>query len=394
MKRFIVVFVAFFVILSFFSADLQGITAFARKHNLKCTNCHSVFPKLNATGRAYKLRGYRLEEEVKGETQKNQKISNSLIIEKKFPVTALVKGYAFDKKKDKDQKTRPFHELELMIGGNLFKNMSAMIEIEAEDEGDFKPGVELGVIGWNLSPYFNVVTGYGPYFWEDPYDTMADGGRRLTRAHKAPFDITSSYASGVRLRKGNQFMSVFGKYKGLYYSAGYHRDLGDPEGAGGEDFHVRAAYEFTPEFGSTATNISVGGFGLFGKQNVTGGVSDFTRAGFDLQAEIGDNLNVLFFFLSSKDDFVAGGSESNTAWYGEFFWVFYNKEFSPTFVPLVRLESYQKANGSLSYTDLTANISYMFAENVKLTLEYWANLSVPAAGKKGNRITAQFIVLL
>jgi hypothetical protein len=370
-----------------------AIPPFAKKHSLSCTDCHTAFPKLNSFGRDYKARGYRLEEEDFGE---DQKIAEDLVLEKSFPITVLAKGYAFDKKEGADAKTRGLHELEIMIGGNVFKNISVWAEIEAEDENDFSPEIEIGVLGFHISPYANISIGYSPYFWNDPYDTLADWGRRMTRGHKAPFDITSSYSSGVLLREPNQFVSLYGKANNVYYSVGYHRDLDDPEGEGGEDISARAAFEITPKIGDLDSNISFGGFGVFGKQGGRGDEGiDFNRYGFDLQAEIGDSLNVLFVYLFANDELTLGSGvdEKNNSFYGELFWVFYNKRKSPSFVPLVRIENYQKNDGEIDYMDLSLNLSYYLAQNVKLSLEYWTNLSVPDGIEKGNRITAFYTLL-
>lgn len=375
-----------------FTLPVHAIPAFAKKHSLNCTDCHTAFPKLNAYGRDYKARGYRLEGE---DIEDELKIAEDLVLEKSFPLSVLVKGYAYDKRKDRDAKTRGFHELEMMIGGNVFKNISFWAEIEAEDENDFSPGIEMGIVGFHISPYTNISIGYSPYFWNDPYDTLVDWGRRMTRAHKAPFDVTNSYASGVRLRSGNQFISFYGKAKNIYYSVGYHRDLSDPEGEGGEDISARAAFEFSPKFGDVESNISFGGFGVFGKQGGRGDEGiDFSRYGFDLQAEVG-SLNLLFVYLLAQDDLSTEGTleEKNNSLYGEIFWVFHNKNASPTLVPLVRLENYEKNDGNISYTDLTLNLSYYLSQNVKLSAEYWTNLSVPDGLDKGNRITAFFTLL-
>jgi hypothetical protein len=47
----------------------EAVPAFARKYQTSCQTCHIVFPKLNAFGEAFRLRGYRLpgetEEQVK-----------------------------------------------------------------------------------------------------------------------------------------------------------------------------------------------------------------------------------------------------------------------------------------------------------------------------------------
>ncbi len=371
----------------------QAIPPFAKKHTLSCTDCHTAFPKLNDFGRDYKARGYRLEGE---DIPKEEKIAEDLVLERSFPLSVLVKGYAYDKRKNSDAKTRGLHEVEIMIGGNIYKNVSVWAEIEAEDENDFSPGLEKGVLGFHPSPYLNFSVGYAPYFWNDPYDTLVDWGRRMTRSHKAPLSVTNAYSSGVRLRSANQFISVYGKAEGFYYNVGYHRDLSDPEGEGGEDISARAAYEFKPKFGNTQANISLGGFGVFGKQGGRGDEGlDFNRYGFDLQAEIGDSFNLFFVYLFANDELALGTGvdEKNNSLYGELFWVFYDKNQSPLIVPLVRVENYEMDDGTNKYTDLTANLSYFLSQNVKLTLEFWANLSVPDGIAKGNRITGFFTLL-
>lgn len=385
-------FVAFFVFVSL-TQTAQAIPPFAKKHSLSCTDCHTAFPKLNAFGRDYKARGYRLEDE---DIPAEEKIADDLVLEKSFPLAVLVKGYGYDKSKGSDPTTRGLHEVEIMIGGNVFKNISFWAEIEAEDENDFSPDVEMGVLGFHISPYANFSVGYSPYFWNDPYDSLVDWGRRMTRAHKAPFDVTRSYSSGVRLRSANQFISFYGKTNGIYYSVGYHRDLSDPEGEGGEDISARAALEFKPKFGEMESNISFGGFGVFGKQGGRGDAGlDFNRYGFDLQAEIGDSFNLFFAYLFASDELALGTGvdEKNNSFYGELFWVFYNKKQSPSFVPLVRIENYEINDGVDTYTDLIANLSYYLSQNVKLSVEYWANVSVPAGVTKGDRITGFFTLL-
>ncbi len=46
------------------TAPVQAIPAFARKYQTSCQTCHIVFPKLNAFGEAFRLRGYRMPGET------------------------------------------------------------------------------------------------------------------------------------------------------------------------------------------------------------------------------------------------------------------------------------------------------------------------------------------
>lgn len=52
------------------SAIAEGVPTFARKYQTSCQTCHIVFPKLNAFGEAFRLRGYRMP----GETEDMVKI--------------------------------------------------------------------------------------------------------------------------------------------------------------------------------------------------------------------------------------------------------------------------------------------------------------------------------
>lgn len=51
------------------AARVEAVPAFARKYQTSCQTCHIMFPKLNAFGEAFRLRGYRMpgetEEQVK-----------------------------------------------------------------------------------------------------------------------------------------------------------------------------------------------------------------------------------------------------------------------------------------------------------------------------------------
>jgi hypothetical protein len=42
----------------------SAIPAFARKYGTSCQTCHTIFPKLNPFGVAFRLRGYRMPNET------------------------------------------------------------------------------------------------------------------------------------------------------------------------------------------------------------------------------------------------------------------------------------------------------------------------------------------
>src|SRR5512140_2241403 len=46
------------------ASTASAVPAFARKYQTSCQTCHIVFPKLNAFGEAFRLRGYRMPGET------------------------------------------------------------------------------------------------------------------------------------------------------------------------------------------------------------------------------------------------------------------------------------------------------------------------------------------
>src|SRR5215470_10056557 len=49
------------------AGNALGVPSFARQTGLECTNCHLSWPELTSVGRQFKLGGYTLLKETKGE---------------------------------------------------------------------------------------------------------------------------------------------------------------------------------------------------------------------------------------------------------------------------------------------------------------------------------------
>jgi hypothetical protein len=58
----------FFFIISL-TIDSQAIPSFARKYKTSCVTCHTVFPKLNSFGEAYRINGYQFPEDEEGQVK-------------------------------------------------------------------------------------------------------------------------------------------------------------------------------------------------------------------------------------------------------------------------------------------------------------------------------------
>lgn len=355
-----------------------AIPAFARKYEKNCSSCHTAWPMLNTAGRQFKENGYKFPTDK----EKAQVISDFLYWDKYFPASAVLVARPYDKKDSGNEKLRALHEVELLFAGVIYNDVSGFFEIEAEDENDFEPEVEVAAFSYHANKAANVQFTWGPVTFSDPYDTYSNM-RRLTRGSYSVIDQSFGGAdAGGKLRDSRQSVSVFGRpLDMLFYGIGLSGVADDTEGVNPKNVLGRLAFD-------VMKNTSIGLFVLDGENEATS--RQFSRAGVDFQADIAQT-RVMGAFLKAKDDRTTPGEDKNDAWYVQALHVFKDKD-RPTWVPLLRYDSYEKANGADKYDELTLNLGYYFTQNVKGFVEYWKQLDVPASKKEDNRWTLQLYV--
>ncbi len=366
--------------------SVWAIPTFARKYNVTCSACHSAMPYLNSTGRSFKEAGWRLPDEdglIDLEEQPAQAISKDLWTEKFFPISARIKGYVVDKKEGSDTKIRPLHEVEIFAAGNFWKNGSFFFEMEGEDEENFEVALG-GEAGWHPNRAANIKLGFGSIFHPDPYNSLLDGGHRLTVSHKVPLDVGKAY--NARFRKGAQYISFYGrttpygKNNSLFYMFGASGGNGNPEGENPRDFLARVAWDFTPD-------LMVGGFFFSGQRDLemeTPERLDLTRWGVDFNLRFSD-LNVLGMFMNAEEE-MAGQAMDNNAGYVEAYYTV-RRGGRPFFVPLVRYDWTELNDGADTFSAITAQAGFYVIENAKVALEYYQEVDVGPGKDELYRVT-------
>lgn len=376
------------ILIALFAKQGNSLPIFARKHQVSCSSCHTAWPALNASGRSFKENGYRFDREEEPETV----ISDSLQWDKGFPIGAHLKARPYDKKDSGDEKLRAIHEVEVLVAGTLYKNVSGWFEAEAEDEDDFEPFIAEASIGYHHSDAINLQFIWGPLHDWDPYDTY--NSRLLTRGGPAVIDQSFGGADnneGLGTRR--QMVALYGRpWERLFYSLGRSGVASDAEGVNPNNFHGRLAFEFSP-------NIMAGLFGVEGEwEDPATRDREFSRYGIDAQAEfalspgplLGD-LRLQGVYLVAEDERATSGKEDNDAWYAQA-WYAVRSEGRPTWVPLVRFDSYERNDGEEDFQELTLNLGYYFTENIKGFVEYWNQLDVPSGVQDDSRLSLQLEV--
>ncbi|HED32671.1 MAG TPA: hypothetical protein ENJ08_00445 [Gammaproteobacteria bacterium] len=365
----------------------SAVPAFAAKHDKKCSSCHTAWPQLNAKGRAFKERGYRVEAEIKEGTESAMEAESLRSL-----VSAFLIARPYDKKDSGDVKLRAIQEVELFVTGAIDDNFSGFFAIEAEDENDFNAEVSTAKLAYRYSDAINVQMSWAQVFESDPYSFLRNS-MRLTRGR--PSIIDQRFNSQDRLRDTRQNFTLTGRViERLFYSVSY---TGAPKNAEGEDasgIALRAAFDITPD-------IMIGAFHWSGEDNgVTGTANDrlpidYSRTGFDFQVDLASTRISGGYVQATDDNYQAGsvvGENDNVAMSVQAYHTFRTKSGKPGWVPLIRYDSYEKNDGQDQYDELTLNLGYYIQENAKGFIEYWDQIDTPDGIKGDSRLTLQLQV--
>jgi len=357
------------------SNAVQAIPAFARKYQAECSSCHSAWPALNATGRKFKENGYRLTRDEK---------PGFMNWDQTLPVAAMIKARPYQNSDKGERKTRALNEVELMAAGAMANDLSGWFELEAEDDTGFNAEVKSAALGYHPSAAANLRFSWGALLGSDPYDVYSDS-RRLSSNRASVYGQPFGGAdAGGRLRDSRQNISLYGRpIERLFYSVIYSGVAGDNEGEGSSALSGRLAVDVSP-------NTMIGLTVIHGRcmeTNTNCSVEmDFTRNGIDAQADIG-NIRLMGALLRASDDNGTPVADDNTAAYIEARYTFMDQG-SPSFVPLLRLDSYEKNNGRDNYDEVTAQLAYYLAENARGSIEYW-RVNGPTSATDDSTVTLQ-----
>lgn len=358
------------VLLSVWALPAQAIPAFARENQLACSVCHTAWPALNDYGRKFKENGYRFAPLQEAKI----KITKELSWGENFPISTIIVGRPYDKTKNGNTKARAIHEVELMVGGPMNKELSGFFEIEAEDEDTNARGLELGIptaaLTYTVNPAVNIQLSWADLLWFDPYNSYTSG-HRMTRNYNSILEESFGGAdNGADLRTSRQNLTLYGRpFSNLFYGVSFSGVADDSEGEEPDTLSARVAYEITPAF-------MVGGLVINGTCSSQIGLAnctvdrDYRRYAFDLEINQQAYLINAAYMQAKDDNTTATAEVENNAFYIRGLYTFRDNG-RPIWAPLVRFDVYEKVNGTEDITEVTAGVNYFFNENFRSLLEFW-----------------------
>lgn len=350
--------------LGFASMNAKAIPTFARKTGIACSGCHYAVPALNATGRQFKMNGYRLAADAKPA----RKFNDYLNLDSSFPVAAAFVSRPYDKAKGEKANMQGVHELELYIAGSFGQNWSGFLEF-AGSPGEGAE-VDHGQVTYSVSPEVNLQIAWGPTFWSDPYDTLTHMRRLRTGASSVIDSEFGGADGGLGIGENREYVSVNGRIANkLFYSVGYGSQIDNANGGDPKTFLGRVAFDVLP-------NVMIGAYTVNGTCTVTSGSEsctiadrDYSRTGIDFQADV-NNFRFTGVYMQAKDDDINGiNKETNNVITGR---VVYRilEDGRPSYVPFFQYDSHEQMNGAETIKDSTFGLIKFFDENIKATFEY------------------------
>jgi len=390
------------ILLDGLAREAAAIPAFARKYRTSCTTCHVAIPKRNAFGEAFRRNGYQIpagderyikEEPVSLGAEAWKEMWPDAIwpgaIPGTFPLAAYVhQRFVFDGPTDDKEFDAP-HELELLFGNTLGRNVGFFGEWVAYEKGVNAPGLKRFFI--QFSNLFEKRLGKAVSLRVGRFEPgIADGYKdadRITMEHPITLDyrVTSAFRvrdaqSGVELAgvPHRRFEYVLGLVNGQGVS------VNDPDND--KDVYARAGFKFGgmgldgsggPEGEELViannyvdNSVMLGFYGYWGVATQTDSNrvafrNEFRRFGVDARVNFGRNY-LLAGVVRGRDDNPSNTSArdvDSTAWFVEM-----DRVFKPWIIGVVRYERLE-IDGKPDLTQVVPNLTLLARANIRFTLE-------------------------
>ena len=316
--------------------------AFARKQKLACPVCHTAFPQLNATGRAFLENGYRMPDKEGGVTTTGLDLGSGIIVDPSPGLAVRLVGqplhYGAEEGGEAELGTTPLDEVEVIGLGSSGDHWSFMAHIEAGAEEGFSPMI-MGVVQYRFTRALNAFGGFSTIFSRDIYNSL-DPERRLDHSGHAALDYTGS--SGVSLSGEGAQVGLDGRAGPVFWMALVTPGPEEMEGMATEDSSemggMAAAMTDPLDYaGRVAINLS---------KNVSVGALTYAavmeddttvRPGLDFNAYMGNHTLQAVFLYDTMDSAVMAELGWNATLTSGKFWT----------VPLARFDLTQTSASTL-----------------------------------------------
>ncbi len=366
---------------------VSAVPSFAKQTGKPCSGCHTIWPRLNATGREFKVQGYT---DVADDYPRIEK-DNMDLLRYGPPLSVGLISLPYSKTTGNREESRIPEEMAIFFAGRITPNIGAFIE-PTWDRDSHQFSLELVKASAATKVANNtigIVMLKSDFAGADPYNTI-----RFTAYHtvNTPAIFTQLRSSGdffAHSDTENMGIVVNGMFfKSLYAAIGGFRGDGASANVNSDPIDLFGRLVF--EYALTGEMIaSIGGFYYDGKERydhnpLTPPMFEYKtkikRSGIDFQYQMESAphiIDAVAVYIAGKDDgvdqapegalsFSPGQEIKFTGYYAELSY-FYDRMYGVT-VGYDHFKSTQ--DSTLDKKGPTFNIAYLPWLNTKFALEY------------------------
>jgi len=365
MKKSFILLTTITLISFFWTTELFGIPAFARKYSMSCQTCHSPFPRLKDYGDEFARNGFVLAD--KDAPRYFQETGDSeLSLIRDFPISIRIEGFTTFKHKSNEDRidfAAPYM-VKLLSGGSLTKNIAYYFYLYLNEKGKVET-VEDAYIMFNNVFNTELDIYFGQFQISDP---LFKRELRLTREDYMIY----------KMKIGNSRMSL-GYDRGIMLNLPLKTktDLtfeilnGNGIGPANDNFDMDKYPSF---FGRISQDIAeplrAGVFGYYGKEQIASNpINRATMFGVDATLSLGDKLEANIQYVRREDTNADANRSANTN--GSFIELVYTPKGDESKWYTVALVNYITSNyPDTDYKTAALHYGYLLRRNIRLYGEF------------------------
>jgi hypothetical protein len=358
--------------------DVHAIPAFARKHKVSCSTCHSAVPKLKAFGEEFAGNGFVFPE---GSDPKRAFIDTGderLMLQRDLPLAVRIDLYMRGQETgavDADLQTP--YGLKLLSGGRIMENVSYYFYFYMFERGSVA-GLEDAYLHFNNIGGVNFDILAGQFQVSDPLFKrelrLSFEDYLIYRYRPGDSAANLTYDRGLMLTYGFDFgLDVFGQLL---------NGNGIPE-AKDRVYDIDSEKAYSLRLSQGLGPVRLGAFGYYNQESAENStVNDVSYAGGD--ATVGGEkweINVQYLHREDTNPFFVYPDTTDTKTDGGFAEFVYMPGGDHTRWTFVGLYNYIDSGGTLYDTNrATASVSHLPATNLRFVFEYTYDFELEDSG--------------
>ncbi|MGB9665261.1 MAG: hypothetical protein ACPL25_10150 [Ignavibacteria bacterium] len=361
MRKSFLLITAVLLITTFYTSELFGIPAFARKYSMSCQTCHSPFPRLKDYGDQFARNGFVLvDKDAPRYFQETGDAELSLI--RDFPLALRIEAFATFKHKSNEDRidfATPYM-IKFLSGGALTKNVSYYFYLYLNEKGEIT-SVEDAYLMFNNVFNTDLDIYIGQFQISDP---LFKRELRLTREDYMIY----------KKKIGDSKMSL-GYDRGIMLNLPLKTktDLtfeivnGNGLGPVSDNFDIDKYPSF---FGRISQDLAdplrLGLFGYYGKEKINSNpINKATMFGVDATISLSDKFNANFQYVNRKDSKADTLRSANTN--GSFIELIYTPKGDDSKWYAAALINYINSdNPDSDYKTVALHSGYLLRRNIRL----------------------------